>query len=356
MYRRETAINDITLPAFGDLAAPDDAPLPPGEVIGASRAGRPLAGYRFGDGTVRVSLIAGCHADEPVGPILLRRLVRFLAARAPREGVLSRFSWWIVPHINPDGAERNRAWSHDAGDAYDFATYLAHVVRELPGDDIEFGFPRDATDAGARPENRAVYDWWRSSKETFALHVSLHGMAVAGGPWFLIDPAWTDRCHHLMERCTAITGALGYGLHDVERHGEKGFKRIGRGFATRPNSVAMARYFLDRKDTETAARFRPSSMEAIRQFGGDALTLVSEVPLFILPGVGDTITPTDPAADAWRERIAGWRQRLQRGEAPDAIRREAGQSGVRGVPLLDQMNIQWEMIRAGLEQVTGRHS
>ena len=48
----------------------------------------------------------------------------------------------------------------------------------------------------------------------------------------------------------------------------------------------MAAYFEDRADDDTAAKFRPSSMETIRSFGGDPLTLVSEVPLFVLPGVG----------------------------------------------------------------------
>ncbi|NIR44032.1 MAG: hypothetical protein GWN99_13410, partial [Gemmatimonadetes bacterium] len=56
------------------------------------------------------------------------------------------YEWWIVPHINPDGAERNRAWQHEDADAYDLGAYLSYAVRELPGDDIEFGFPRDAGD------------------------------------------------------------------------------------------------------------------------------------------------------------------------------------------------------------------
>ena len=52
------------------------------------------------------------------------------------------------------------------------------------GDDIEFGFPRDVDDDGARPENRAAYDWWRSAGGPFAVHVTLHGMGIAAGPWY----------------------------------------------------------------------------------------------------------------------------------------------------------------------------
>ena len=37
-----------------------------------------------------------------------------------------------------------------------FPLYLRNVVRERPGDDVEFGFPRGDDDTAARPENRAV--------------------------------------------------------------------------------------------------------------------------------------------------------------------------------------------------------
>ncbi len=309
-----------------------------------------MIGYRLGHGSTKVSLLAGCHADEPVGPRLLDLLVRYLAHTDGADDLLNRFQWWIVPHINPDGAERNATWSDGVDDAFDPATYLHAAVRELPGDDIEFGFPRDRRDDGARPENRAVYDWWQSDASSFALHVSLHGMAVAGGPWFLVDAAWADRCGIVMDRCTSLAARMGYALHDVQRHGEKGFTRIARGFCTRPDSRAMAGFFIEQGDHDTARLFRPSSMETIRSFGGDALTMVSEMPLFVLPGVGECVDPVDPVADEWRERILSWKGRLAQGD--ESVAADVASSGIRPVPIDDQMRLQWEMIRAGIEQVS----
>jgi hypothetical protein len=331
-----------------------DTPLPPPHELGRSRAGRPVVGFRLGTGTRRVSLIGGCHADEPVGPMLLERLVRYLASRQPSHPLLAGYEWWIVPHVNPDGAERNAAWSRGVDGAYDLVDYLGHVVREAPGDDIEFGFPRDAGDRGARPENRALYDWWTGAGSPFLLHASLHGMAFAGGPWFLIDAAWAGRCRPLRDACAGETAALGYGLHDVERHGDKGFHRIERGFCTRPDSGAMAKHFLERGDKDMAARFRPSSMETMRSFGGDTLTLVSEIPLFITPGVGERIDP-DPVAGVWRERIAAWKAALSDGDdaAREAVAAQARDHGMRAVPIVDQMRLQWRMIVAGLSLPDG---
>lgn len=323
-------------------------------MLGSSRGGRPIHGFRFGTGFESVSLLGGCHADEPVGPRFLRRLCGYLERLSPDDPVLSRYQWWIIPHINPDGEVRNGTWQDPDAPEYDLGRYLAGKVRELPGDDIEFGFPRDDADAGARPENRAAYGWWRTCDRPVALHASLHSMGFAAGPFFLIDRAWEHRCEGLKASCRERVEALGYVLHDVERHGEKGFFRFERGFASRPDSKRMAAHFEALGDAATASRFRPSSMETIRSLGRDTLTLVSEMPLFILPGVGEIPGPPDPVADRWRAQLDSWTAELSAGAAPDAISREARERGVVSMPVRDQMQLQWTFIAAGLRQTQVR--
>ena len=223
-------------------------------------------------------------------------------------------------------------------------------MRELPGDDIEFGFPRGEDDHGARPENRAAWDFWRAGAP-YHLHVSMHGMSVAAGPYFLVERSWWPRFGEMAAALTRMVERAGYALHDVERHGEKGFHRLGRGFCSRPDSRAMRRHFLDLGDPETAARFRPSSMEAVRALGGDPLTLVTEMPLFITPGVGAELGPPDPVLTRWRERIAEWEVRLggagerdtgvAAGAEETAVREEMAAAGLTPMPVHDQMRFQW---------------
>jgi hypothetical protein len=333
-----------------------------GRTIGQSMEGRPIVGFRFGSGPLRVSLIAGCHADEPVGPELLRRLTRFLLGLPSDDPLLRAAEWWIVPHVNPDAEARNRAWQFPIPESFDPVRTLAGAIRELPGDDLEFGFPRDVEDAGGRPESRAVFDWWREADGPFALHASLHGMGFAAGPWYLIEPGWIERTRILRATCGRRTHELGYTLHDVERQGEKGFHRIERGFCTRPDSEAMRDYFLARDDPETAGRFRPSSMEAIRSLGGDPLTLVSEMPLFLTPGAGESPGPPDPVLEAWKQRIAAWREAASDSDLDDGqLAAEMFEAGLRAMPVRDQMELQWTFVSAGLAEVrrspdTGRES
>src|ERR1700709_1335959 len=102
-----------------DILAPSPFPPPAGRVLGHSRRGVGIEGYRFGRGELHVSLIAGCHADEPVGPAMLRRLAAFLAERPADDPLLAAATWFVVPHVNPDGEERNAAWSAETLPAVD---------------------------------------------------------------------------------------------------------------------------------------------------------------------------------------------------------------------------------------------
>lgn len=313
--------------------------------IGRSIEQRPLRGFHFGRGSFHACFIGGCHADEPVGPWMLRRLVAWLATLGDDSPWLRDVSWTVVPHCNPDGEERNRTWSDDdpgalSGAAFDLERYLRHRIRELPGDDIEFGFPRDDSDDGARPENLAVAAFLRrqvASRGALAVHGSFHGMGFAGGPWFLLDRDWIDRTGAAREALARRVATMEYALHDVQRNGEKGFDRIERGFCTRPDSDSMRRFFLDRNDAEMAARFRPSSMEFARRTSPDALTFVSEMPLFIVPGMGDSISPSDPVAQRFRGDVLPRLELAARSGSAPPPRVPLTPAPM---PLLDQMTLQ----------------
>lgn len=246
-------------------------------VLGESEEGRPIMAAVLGDGPVAVSLVAGAHADEPVGPETLRTFVE----RAPAE-LLARFRFVVVPHINPDGEARNRAWIERWPD---LLAYRDLVQRELPGRDLEFGYP------DMRVENRLVAEFLRAHAP-FALHMSLHGMGVSEGAMLLIERHWIDRTARLREGFVEAARRAGLGLHDHDRKGEKGFFYIGPGFTTTPEGAAMREHFKDEPDT--AAKFHESSMEFVRSLGGDPLCLVTELPLFVVRN--DDPQPGVPAA------------------------------------------------------------
>lgn len=340
-------------------------------VVARSRLGREVLGWRIGDGPRSVSLIAGAHADEPVGPMMLARLVTWLSALPGKHALLRDWRWSIVPHINPDGAAVNDGWASRTAPATDssgsvdrgylLSAYLNQVVRERPGDDLEFGFPRPANggapDADARPEAAGVARFMAEGAP-LTLHGSFHSMGFAAGPWFLLDRDWVDRTVSLRRRIAATTQRMGYRLHDVDRKGEKGFTRIEEGFCTRPDSKAMRRHFLDRGEPHVAELFRPSSMETARALGGDPLTIVSEMPLFLVdsrssePGSSEVVPlPIDLES---RQRFKVWAARVAREEGTAALEQAARSAGISAMPIRDQMRLQLQFLDAALEAVSTR--
>lgn len=345
-----------------ELVAGDAQQPGGGTLLGESREGQGVLGWRLGHGPLHVSLIAGCHADEPVGPETLRRLVAWLASRPSDDPLLARYTWYLVADANPDGAERNAAWagstvtladsSGETDRGFDLSAYALGVVRELPGDDVEFGFPRSPEDSAARSENRAIAAFL-SDGAPLSLHGTLHGMSFAPGPWFLLEPAWIERTAELRDDLRRAVGTLGYGLLDIDRQGDKGFARIDEGFSTRPDSRAMAAHFLARNDPATAELFRPSSMEYVRALGGDPLTFVSEMPLFLMPGpaaASDAKAAFRAGTEA-RLELHSWLDALARQEDPEGARRAAAKRGIRPMPIRDQMRLQVELVNAGLRAI-----
>lgn len=306
--------------------------------VGNSREGRPVFGYTFGNGPRAVSVIAGAHADEPTGPMTAQVLPSLLEATAP--DLLDAFRFHIVPQVNPDGHERNRPWFDKQPR---LISYLRHAVREAPGDDIEFGY--DDT-ASARPECRAALNFLRPAAP-FAAHFSLHGMGFAEGAWFLLCKAWADRADFLLHALRDTCAAIGFPLHDIDRRGEKGFYRLGPGTCTTPTSEGMRAHFLAEGEPASAARFLPSSMEAVARWGGDPLCMVSELPLFLLRPEQSSLA--DPAI----VRFQADRRALDVGDE-NAIRRLQRRYRIRPVPYALQVRLQMAMMVAALRFLRDR--
>ena len=320
---------------FGDLhdACDQNPDLATFETIGESEGGRPIAGVTLGYGPRLATLVAGAHADEPVGPETLRALVlEGLAARGwgaeggGLEDLWERWTLRVVPHVNPDGEARNQSWIR-AWDADRPAETLGHYLRgrrrEPPGRDVEFGYP------DLRPENRAATAFLFESGPV-ALHASLHGMGFSEGALLLIEKRWlgTDRDASLRQGFAQGADAAGLRLHDHDRGGDKGFRYGGPGFWSTPEGAAMRQHFLDAGDPETAGRFRQSSMERAVETAPDAspLCVVTELPLFALtadrgrqPGVPATLHAFQDATPALVEAAAEHRD-LARLVAPFGLR------------------------------------
>ena len=322
------------------------------EQLGNSEEGHPIDAVILGTGRRRVSLIAGAHSDEPVGPETLRTFIlQLLAKKESFHDSLTKYQFLVVPHINPDGEARNQAWK-EAWPSIE--AYLQHSFREPPGRDLEFGFP------DMRAENKYVSDFL-SEHAPFVMHMSLHGMAFSEGAMLLIERHWIERTQELQDQFVQVIQKFGLGLHDHDRKGEKGFLYIAPGFTTTPEGSAMRRHFEGLGDQETASCFHHSSMEFVRSLGGDPLCLVTELPLFV---IGKKVEPRRAGIPQayldFKDRLTELRRRinspLQGGAASAAggvspIADTLNAFQIEPVQLGTAMTLQLHAIQLGLEAV-----
>jgi hypothetical protein len=324
-------------------ACRDNSDIATFEQIGASEEGRPIDAVVMGAGPQRVSLIAGAHSDEPVGPETLRtQIIAGLQQRDAIADLLARFKFIIVPHINPDAEARNRKWITKWPRVED---YLLHAFREPPGRDLEFGFPQ------MRVENGHVADFLQSHAP-FVLHASLHGMGFAEGAMLLIERHWIDRTKKVREQFKRAASDAGLRLHDHDRKGDKGFHYIEAGFWTTPEGAAMRAFFESRGDATTARQFHDSSMEFVRKLGGDPLCLVTELPLFIINKEIPNRQPGVPQAYFdFAEKILFLRFELLAGRSIDSILEEYA---VQSFSLQQAVAMQLRVIEFGLEAIAAQ--
>lgn len=329
-------------PVTDAIAAMD---LPEGcrsEKIGASAAGHPLLGVTIGDpGLPLVSIVAGAHPDEPAGPLAaLELLTRWREFDLP-----VRLA--VVPMIDIDGTVAQRAWLEPWDGAIDLTRYLEHRIRRLPGDDREFAWPGAPWGGTVLPECAAAATFLDAQGPAIA-HLTLHGMFAAQGPWYLLDrPALEDP--QLWLDLRAAADAAGLPLHEFHRYGDKGFRRVGRGFCTTPSGPAMRRHFLALGDRTTADGFGYGSMDAARARAraagaGEPIIAISEFPLLQLP-------EGDP------EVIRSARQHAERLVADGRFDEAAAlmlDAGCRPVPMADQVNGMVAMVRAVIRSALRR--
>ena len=317
------------------------------EVIGESEEGRPIGGVTLGRGPRLVTLVAGAHADEPVGPETLRLLVAEGLRQPEAWGdLMERFTFRIVPHVNPDAEVRNRAWIERWPD---LGAYLLHRQREPPGRDVEFGYP------DLRPENRAASAFLFDGAP-IALHLSLHGMSFAEGALLLIERRWADRVNDLKEQWAVAVQDAGLRLHDHDRGGDKGFHYYGPGFWSTPEGAAMRAHFEAGGDHATVVLFRSSSMEQAVATGADPetgatpLCLVTELPLFVLDAPYDHASGVPALYLRWQEELPLLTAASRRG---DDLAPFTEPYGLRPLDLGTATRLQLRAIELGLEAVSG---
>ncbi|MEW2402963.1 M14 family zinc carboxypeptidase [Streptomyces sp. NPDC046862] len=167
---RYPTVDELAARAAGLVARhPRDARL---RRVGTSRAGTPMWLLSVGHGSRHALVVAGPHANEPVGGgTVLRLAERALADPRLCEGADA--TWNLLLCLDPDGARRNEGWL--AG-PYTLRNYFRKFFR--PGFLEQPEWLPEGADGAVLPETRALLDVQDELRPFF--QCSLHGVDVGG--------------------------------------------------------------------------------------------------------------------------------------------------------------------------------
>ncbi|MFI9545587.1 M14 family zinc carboxypeptidase [Streptomyces sp. NPDC052016] len=141
--------------------------------VGSSRAGTPLWLLSVGHGTRQALVVAGPHANEPVGGATVLRLAERLLDD-PRLTEGADATWNLLLCLDPDGLRRNEGW---LSGPYTLGRYFRRFFR--PGFLEQPEWLPEGAAAAALPETRALLGLLDELKPFF--QCSLHGVDVGGG-------------------------------------------------------------------------------------------------------------------------------------------------------------------------------
>lgn len=253
-------------------------------LIGRSRQGLPLFALQIEGGETVALAVANVYADEMAGTASLLLLAQNLLKNPSFHPLRQRFTFLLLPQVNPDGGSRNLGWMRTD---FDLFACLTQRFRDLPEEEIDHGFPEVAKEK-VRPEVQAILGFLKRWPR-IALFVHLRGALFGGGVQFLLEPlreeVWRSTLRVLTETCRRLQ----IPLNDFNLLGQRGYQRWRRGFQSLPSTEAL-RSFFRLGDSEYAEALRLSFFDYLRRQHGTERALVVEIPFLMMEGLHD-MTP-----------------------------------------------------------------
>lgn len=241
------------------------------QIIGRSRQGRPIELVTLGHGSYSALLVAGVHANEPVGNLAADVLMHELADNARLRQQLDT-TWNFINPIDPDGLLLNEAWfaAPPTPERY-FGSFFRPALSRQP----DYTFPLRVGSyefSDQSPENQAFQAAIDLTRPNLLL--PMHNCEF-GGAFFIAShsrPEFENRLRSLAALMNVRLSTIGEPL--------SGLAPISNGvFETpRPHRMIQAALQNEGSNPQSVWPAGGSSMEYAERYGSFSLTV--ETPLW----------------------------------------------------------------------------
>ncbi|HNZ09717.1 MAG TPA: M14 family zinc carboxypeptidase [Bacillota bacterium] len=247
------------------------------QYVGSSKANEPIPMVSVGDGPESILLFASPHPNEPIGAMMAYFLLDELIANAElRKGR----TWHIIPCIDPDGTRLNEGWFKGP---YTIRNYAKNFYRPKGDDQAEWSFPIEyKTFKFDRPipETKALMKAIEDTKPS--VMYSLHNAGFGGAYYYISYPL--EKAYDTFHRLpTERNLPLSLGEPEVP------YCQMFGPAVYRTNLVTDAYDYYEKygKGDPAQYMFGGASSRDFADKVSKPFTLVTEVPYFMSPKIGD---------------------------------------------------------------------
>ncbi|CAF0926411.1 unnamed protein product [Rotaria sordida] len=252
--------------------------------IGHSQNGEAIPMLTLGNGTKSLLLYACPHPNEPIGTLLIHFL---LNALLDHPELLVKYTWHLIPCVDPDGTRLNEGWFSGP---FTIRNYARHFYRPRIEEQVEWTFPIIYKN----------YSWTTPSNETQALMYAIrliqpdfvYGLHNSGfgGMYYYINQPLVD----IFPELERLPSSLGLFLAKGEPEAPWVIQYAPAIYSIWGLTDAYDYYEkYTHTDPVTMVRGGSSSCDYLKENGlKKTIFLVTEVPYFQSPVVtNDTIIP-----------------------------------------------------------------
>lgn len=152
---------------------------------GTSRGGEDLPLLVIGDGPLKMMVIAGSHANEPIGGQTIITLAEYVLAHPAEQ---ERATWYLVPSSDPDGLLLNETWLKGTWPPTAEAFHRG-FYRPASPDQPDWTFPFDGVGPAQLPETQALMKVIDAAEPDAVLN--LHS-SESGGSFYMVTRGEAD--------------------------------------------------------------------------------------------------------------------------------------------------------------------
>jgi len=261
--------------------------------LGKSENGNSIISVKIGKGKENALIFGFPHPNEPVGSLTCIELVKILLNN---EKLRNRYTWYIIPCVDPDGAKLNEGWFKGK---FTIKKYAYNFFRPPGKYQIDWSFPVKYKD----------YEFLNPTKETKiliklinkikpSLIYPLHNAGFGGAYFYINRKMPTNYYDKIIDLCKKLSIHIDYGESEAVF-----MKELKKPFYLSPSFEEMYDYF-EKSGINPKEMFEngTNSIDYAKKLNQNVFGMIGEIPYIYDPKISNKKKTSIPRRIIFQEK------------------------------------------------------